>query len=222
MMYGYSPSINDKGTAYLNLKQNQWKLLDTNTKVALSNNFVRCVGQDSNGQIWIGTDHGGINIFDKKKNSIEVVENNIYNENSISQNSIISIFCEEDGTVWVGTYKKGLSYYHPNMFKFKKSPLFYTFNHNAEIFDCNSLYKDKTDNLWIGTNGKGLIKYNSKTEEIKRFKKRSQKFQKYICRHHNIHIRRSLSDTVDRNIPRRHECIRRKRIQTVPDRRKQF
>lgn len=164
------PSINDKGTACLDLKQNRWRLLDTNAKAALSNDFVRCVGQDSKGLIWIGTDHGGVNIFDKEKNTIEVVENNIYNENSISQNSIISIFCEEEGSVWVGTYKKGISYYHPNLFKFKKSPLFYTFNRNAEDFDCNSLYKDRKNNLWIGTNGKGLVKYNMETGESRRFR----------------------------------------------------
>ncbi len=163
------PSIDDKGIAYFNLKENEWTLLDTKSKIALSSSFVRCLGQDGEGLIWIGTDHGGMNIFDKKKQAITVVKNNIYNSSSISQNSIISIFCEKDGMVWVGTYKNGVSYYHPNLFKFKKSPLFYTFNQNAETFDCNSLYKDKNNNLWIGTNGRGLVRYNAETENIQRF-----------------------------------------------------
>ena len=165
------PGEDDKGTAYLNLQQNRWTLLDNNkNKPALSSSFVRCIGQDSNGLIWIGTDHGGINIFNKKKNTITVLENDIYNPNSICQNSIISLFCEDNGTVWAGTYKNGISYYHPNLFKFKKSPLFYTFKQNAEVFDCNGFCKDKNNNLWIGTNGRGLIKYNTQTGEIKRFR----------------------------------------------------
>lgn len=164
------PSIADKGVIYLNTKKGQWTLLDTNSKVALSSSFVRCVGQDINGLIWIGTDHGGISILDKKNQKITVLKNDIYNHNSISQNSIISFYSEPNGTVWVGTYKSGASYYHPNLFKFKKSPLFYMFNKNAEIFDCNSLYKDKSNNLWIGTNGTGLIKYDQSTEKVERFR----------------------------------------------------
>ncbi|WP_291130848.1 ligand-binding sensor domain-containing protein, partial [Dysgonomonas sp. UBA7698] len=164
------PSIADKGVIYLNTKKGQWTLLDTNSKVALSSSFVRCVGQDINGLIWIGTDHGGISILDKKNQKITVLKNDIYNHNSISQNSIISFYSEPNGTVWVGTYKSGASYYHPNLFKFRKSPLFYMFNKNAEIFDCNSLYKDKSNNLWIGTNGTGLIKYDQSTEKVERFR----------------------------------------------------
>jgi len=169
------PSVDDKGTAFLNLKQNRWTLLDEDkNKPVLSSSFVRCIGQDSNGLIWIGTDHGGINVFDKKKNDITVIKNDIYNPNSICQNSVISLFCEDNGMVWAGTYKNGISYYHPNLFKFKKSPLFYTFKQNAEGFDCNSLFKDKNNNLWIGTNGRGLIKYNAQTGEKKQFRYDSQ------------------------------------------------
>jgi signal transduction histidine kinase/ligand-binding sensor domain-containing protein/DNA-binding response OmpR family regulator len=164
------PGIDDRGTAYLDIKQNRWTLLNTNTEPALSNNFVRCVGQDNTDRIWIGIDHGGINIFDKKQNAIEAIKNNTYNPNSISQNSIISLLCEDNGSVWAGTYKNGISYYHSNLFKFKKPPLFYRFSHNAEIFDCNRLYMDKSGNLWIGTNGQGLIKYNPQNDNIQRFR----------------------------------------------------
>jgi signal transduction histidine kinase/ligand-binding sensor domain-containing protein/DNA-binding response OmpR family regulator len=165
------PGINDKGTAFLNLKQFHWTLLDNDkNKPALSSSFVRGIGQDSKGLIWIGTDHGGLNVFDKKKNAIAVIQNDIYNPNSLCQNSIISLFCEDNGTVWAGSYKNGISYYNPNMFKFKKSPLYYVFKQNAEVFDCNSFFKDKNNNLWIGANGQGLIKYNPQSGEIKRFK----------------------------------------------------
>ncbi|MCL1934431.1 MAG: response regulator [Candidatus Azobacteroides sp.] len=164
------PGIDDKGVAYLDKKQNRWTLMNTDTKPALSNNFVRCMGQDNAGRIWIGIDHGGINIFDKKQNTIEAIENNVYNPNSVSQNSITSMLCEDNGSVWIGTYKNGISYYHPNLFKFKKPPLFYLFNRNAEIFDCNRLCMDKSGNLWIGTDGEGLIKYNPKNGDIQRFR----------------------------------------------------
>lgn len=164
------PGVDDKGTAFFDPHLDTWILLDTKSNVALSSSFVRCVRQDKSGLIWIGTDHGGLNIFDKKGNSIEVIKNDINNYNSIGQNSIISLYCEDNGTIWVGTYKNGLSYYHPDMFKFRKPPLLYPSGREAEVFDCNSLCKDKAGNLWIGTNGKGLIKYNPQKNEIHRFR----------------------------------------------------
>lgn len=163
------PGVADKGSAYYDTRLNKWIFLNKDSEIALSSNFFRCMDQDHEGLIWIGTDHGGLNIFDKSKKKITVLRNNVYNGNSISQNSIISIFCDNDGIVWIGTYKKGISYYHPNMFKFKKSPLFYHFKEDSDTFDCNSLYKDDTNNLWIGTNGRGLIKYNEDKQSIETF-----------------------------------------------------
>ncbi|NDV94917.1 hybrid sensor histidine kinase/response regulator [Dysgonomonas sp. 521] len=163
------PGIADRGTAYFNSQKGQWTLFDSDKEMTLSSSFIRCVGQDNTGLIWIGTDHGGINIFNKKNKNITILKNDIYNNASLAQNSAISIYCEDDGTIWVGTYKNGVSYYHPNLFKFKKSPLFHIFQRNAEIFDCNRLYKDSKNNLWIGTNGQGLIKYNAETNNIQRF-----------------------------------------------------
>lgn len=163
------PGVADKGSAYYDTKINKWVFLNKDSEIALSSNFFRCIDQDKNGLIWIGTDHGGLNLFDKSQKKITVLRNDIYNSNSISQNSIISIFCDNDGIVWIGTYKKGISYYHPNMFKFKKSPLFYHYKEDSDSFDCNSLYKDDNNNLWIGTNGRGLIKYNEDKQSIETF-----------------------------------------------------
>lgn len=164
------PGIADKGAACFDLKTEKWDLLGKTQAIPLSTDFVRRIAEDKDGLIWIATDHGGINIIDKKKENITVLRNDIYNNSSIGQNSVISIFCDNEGIVWVGTYKNGLSYYHPNMFKFKKTPLHYYFSHDSETFDCNSLYKDQNQNLWIGTNGRGLVRYNEKTKDIRIFR----------------------------------------------------
>lgn len=163
------PGYEDKGIVCFNSRKKEWTLFTDKNKVLLPGHIVRCITQDSSGLIWIGTDHGGINILNKKTGEITVLKNKIYNENSIAQNSVITLFCDKNGIVWAGTYKNGVSYYHPNMFKFRKSPLYYYFYQDAEIFDCNSFYKDRDNNLWIGTNGKGLIKFNEETGDIKRF-----------------------------------------------------
>lgn len=165
------PGIGDKGAVYFNVQRGNWESFDENSEAAsLSRSFVRCMGQDADGRIWIGTDHGGLTIYNKKSNKVTVLKNDVYNHTSIAQNSAISLYCEENGTVWVGTYKNGISYYHPNLFKFKKTPLLQIFNRSGEVLDCNQIYKDIKNNLWIGTNGQGLIKYAIENGTVERYR----------------------------------------------------
>jgi signal transduction histidine kinase/ligand-binding sensor domain-containing protein/DNA-binding response OmpR family regulator len=159
------PSIDDKGTAYLDMKSLKWNFLKNANSSPISQTLVRFVIQDNRGLFWIGTDHGGIHVYDKKKTQSTVLTHDFYNESSISQNSTISGYCDNNGIVWIGTYKNGICYYHPEFFKFKKPRLFYLFRQDSETFDCNSLFKDKNGDLWIGTNGAGLIRYNEKLNQ---------------------------------------------------------
>ena len=168
------PGIGDKGVFTYDFKKAKWIYFGANRRdftsssdKLLTNDFVRDIVQDQNGRVWIGTDHGGVNIYDKKTGQTEALLNDPNNPNSISQNSVISLFSDNTGIMWVGTYKNGVSYYHEGMFKFGKSPLFY-FNHpQLENKDCNTLYEDSKGNLWIGTNGSGLLRYQKSTGAFK-------------------------------------------------------
>lgn len=157
------PGLNNSGAVYYNEVNDQWKQLDIDSKPALSNSFVRGIISDHQGLLWIATDHGGINLFDKKKNTIRVIQHEEYNNSSLGQNSIVSLYCDPQGIVWAGTYKNGVSYYHPEMFKFPSTGFSGESPTRNEVFDCSSIIKDKDDNLWLGTNGKGLIKLNEST-----------------------------------------------------------
>ena len=168
------PGIGDKGVFTYDFSKAEWIYFGANPRDFISpgdktmtTDFVRDIVQDLNGKVWIGTDHGGVNIYDKKTGQIEVLLNDPNNPNSISQNSVISLFADETGIMWAGTYKNGVSYCHEGMFKFGKSPLFY-FNHpQLENKDCNTLYEDSKGNLWIGTNGSGLLRYQKSTGAFK-------------------------------------------------------
>ena len=128
--------------------------------IKLNNNIVRGVVQDNQGLIWVGTDHGGVNIIDKQRQRIYYITNMPENPKSLSQNSITALYKDNTGIIWVGTYKKGISYYHENIVKF---PLY---QHQAftpgslPYDDVNRFVEDNTGNLWIGTNGGGLIYFN--------------------------------------------------------------
>ncbi|MHA4810972.1 hybrid sensor histidine kinase/response regulator [Flavitalea flava] len=129
----------------------------------LNSNIVNGIIQDERGLIWIATDHGGINLLDKKDFSIQTIMNREDDAKSISQNTINSIYKDRDGIIWLGTYKKGISYYHEDIMKF---PLFrhqVSNTRNTNYDDVNRFVEDRKGNLWIGTNGGGLLYFNRQT-----------------------------------------------------------
>lgn len=171
------PGINDKGVLFYDLSKAQWSYFGNDerdfkgpTDKLISSNFVRDIAEDANKRIWIATDHGGVNIYNTQSKSITVLSNDPLNPNSISQNSVISLFADNDGVMWVGTYKNGITYYQPGMFKFDKSPLFFYQHPELENKDCNSFLEDRAGNLWIGTNGNGLLKLEKDSRKFKLYK----------------------------------------------------
>ncbi|CAM4357605.1 ligand-binding sensor domain-containing protein [Pedobacter westerhofensis] len=135
----------------------------------LNNNLVNGIVQDDKGLIWIGTDHGGVNLLDKKGFRIRYLLNKENDPKSIGQNSILSVYKDNKGIMWLGTFKKGISFYHPKILKF---PLYRYEDGNVNGLaydDINRFAEDGSGNIWVGTNGGGLFYFNRKTGKFSRY-----------------------------------------------------
>jgi signal transduction histidine kinase/ligand-binding sensor domain-containing protein/DNA-binding response OmpR family regulator len=136
----------------------------------LNANLVSHVIQDNKGMIWVATDHGGINLVDKKNNfKISYLLNDPKDARSLSQNSITSLYKDNSGIIWVGTYKQGVNYLNSNIVLF---PLFHHQQDNPRSLpydDVNRFVEDKAGNIWIGTNGGGLIYFDRKQNSFKQY-----------------------------------------------------
>jgi len=128
----------------------------------LSNDVVTSVTEDQSGKIWIGTDHGGINIYNPKSDRFTYLTDDPNNKFAISQNSITTIYKDRDNIIWVGTFKQGLNYYHPSLQKFKTVKLF------PEKNDITGIDDDSKGYYWIGTNGMGLYRMKPDFSDITR------------------------------------------------------
>ncbi|PSK80921.1 hybrid sensor histidine kinase/response regulator transcription factor [Prolixibacter denitrificans] len=126
-------------------------------------NIITGITQDSDGNIWIATDHGGINLLDKKDFTIRYLTHETYNVHSIAHNSVTAMFRDSEGIIWIGTYKEGISYYHKNLILFNTIRYTPQNEEGLNFGDINCFAEDKKGNLWIGTNGGGLNYYNRKT-----------------------------------------------------------
>jgi signal transduction histidine kinase/ligand-binding sensor domain-containing protein/DNA-binding NarL/FixJ family response regulator len=136
----------------------------------LNTNLVSQVVQDNNGLIWVATDHGGINLIDKKNNSgVGYLLNDPKDLRSLSQNSITTMHKDDNGIIWLGTYKQGVNYLNSNIVGF---PHYRHQESNAKSLpfdDVNRFVEDKLGNIWIGTNGGGLIYFDRKNNTFKQY-----------------------------------------------------
>ncbi|HWV71369.1 MAG TPA: two-component regulator propeller domain-containing protein [Pseudosphingobacterium sp.] len=133
--------------------------IDKNNKqIALNTDAVVNITEDENENIWLATDHGGINLLNKKTSQISYLLHDDTNNSSIAQNSTIALYRDDQHIIWVGTYKQGVSYYHKQLLMF---PLINR-QSGLPFDDVNRFVEDPHGNLWIGTNGGGIIYFDRK------------------------------------------------------------
>lgn len=121
----------------------------------LSSPIIRAICKDSNGNTWIGTQHG-LNKIDKQSNQItKYFKGN--SQTSLASNIIRSLLPDKQGNIWIGTSDGGLNRYiaKTNNFQHFKSP---SPNINLESTDVRVVYQDDEGNFWMGTSYNGAYK----------------------------------------------------------------
>ncbi len=129
--------------------------VNTDKDYCLSSEFVNAVLADDQGNVWIGTDKGGINqynVYQKQFYYIGQSGSGIKGLNCATVNSVL----DERNVLWVGTAGGGLNVINKN------TGIISYCNYSA--FDGSSLssdfittiHRDKHDQLWVGTWGNGL------------------------------------------------------------------
>jgi signal transduction histidine kinase/ligand-binding sensor domain-containing protein len=129
----------------------------TSGRCRLNNNTITALVEDNDGNIWIGTDHGGINILHKNDFSVQYLLHDPFNQRSIPDNTVSALYKDYQGFIWVGSFKNGLAYYHKDLFVFDLYKVQLN-NSTTQVYnDIDNFVEDRNGNVWIGTNGGGLI-----------------------------------------------------------------
>jgi len=141
---------------------------DNQDEDSISGNVVHEIYEGSDGYLWIGTEGGGLNRFDRAKQSFKKFLPGP-GRNNISHSIVRSITEDSEGNIWIGTYGGGLDKYN------KKTKEFTHYKYNSQDKTSisgniiNVIYKDSKGNIWIGTEGKGLNKYLKEKNAFKRY-----------------------------------------------------
>ncbi|MCW9094366.1 MAG: ATP-binding protein [Ignavibacteriaceae bacterium] len=127
-------------------------------------NFILSIYEDKSGVLWIGTNHGGLNKFDRETGQFTCYKNIPGDSTSLSYNKVWSIYEDSKGNLWVGTS-------HGELNKFDRiNQKFTRYLHNPRDPESLSnnwitgICEDKSGNIWLSTFGGGLNKLNYKDD----------------------------------------------------------
>lgn len=129
---------------------------------SLAGNFVNDILPLEDGTIWIGTEPGGLSIFDP----ITETFTRVYDQQQLISrpylSSVSSLAQDGKGNIWLGT-KNGLIKMDPT----DKSEVLYNDREKYNLLhnDVRALLTDRKGQLWVGSRG-GLNVYNSKTDKF--------------------------------------------------------
>lgn len=125
----------------------------------ISHDVVYSFLLDRSGDLWIGTNGGGLNRVSRNEGYYEALDHDPSDAKSISAGKVTSIIRDHNDRLWAGVYNGGLNLYDD------EAGAFTHFRHDPKRADSlpndiiNALYEDSRGRLWIATNG-GLARYD--------------------------------------------------------------
>jgi signal transduction histidine kinase/ligand-binding sensor domain-containing protein/CheY-like chemotaxis protein len=135
----------------------------------LSTNFVRTIYPGENGIIYIGTDGGGLQIFNEHSVKFKNYKNNPFETTSLNDNDIWAVN-EYNGNLLLGTSSGGLNVLNP--FTSEAKALMHN-KDNANSLSNNyvcSIVPDNDGNFWLATRGGGICIYNPQSNSFTHLK----------------------------------------------------
>jgi PAS domain S-box-containing protein len=136
---------------------------------SLSGHEVMAICEDSDGFLWLATSDGGLNRFDREKETFTVYRTAVDSIGSLPSNNLTTVFCDSSGVLWVGTRNSGFARFHP------KTDTFTSYRHIAgepgglSHNEVLSITEGPEGDLWVGTRN-GLNRFNDKTGSFTHFK----------------------------------------------------
>ncbi len=131
----------------------------------LSDDHIYALMEDHKGNLWIGTNEGGVNILDRqgKITRYQANSGSLNDPHGPANNVIRALYEAPDGKVWIGTYDAGISVFDPAEKTFAHLN---TANSRLTNNIVLCIKGDSKGRIWVGTMGGGLNLWNPKTKQF--------------------------------------------------------
>ncbi|PLX31344.1 MAG: hypothetical protein C0600_06010 [Ignavibacteria bacterium] len=127
---------------------------DPHNPFSLNYGSIHCVYEDSNGYIWIGSDRGGLGLFNPTNRDFTRFAHNPDDPSTLSSNRIYSIYEDQRRMLWIGT-SSGLNSLNMKNGSFRH----FTTNDGLPNDVIYGILEDEKTYLWLSTN-RGLARFH--------------------------------------------------------------
>jgi len=134
---------------------------------SLSFSDINSFAEDRLGNLWIGTNGGGLIYFDRKKGTFKDYLHDAGNTNSLTNNVVVYLYMAHDQKLWIGTYFGGLDCFDGKTFTHYKHD---EANPGSISEDrvC-AITEDDEHHLLVGTLSAGFNVLDSKTQTFSHY-----------------------------------------------------
>jgi len=122
-----------------------------NVDQGMNASYVYSILEDKSGNLWFGTNSGGVNKYDGESFS------HFTEKEGLSNNTVWSMLEDKSGNLWFGTLGGGVNKYDGESF------IHFTEKEGLSNNRVLSILEDKSGNLWFGTEGGGVSKYDGES-----------------------------------------------------------
>jgi ligand-binding sensor domain-containing protein len=144
---------------------------------------VKTIFEKNDSTFFIGTDGGGLYIFNPLKGTYSQYKKIVNIENDERSIRIYKITSDWKGNIWIATLSHGLLKYD------SRSDVLIAINkENFNIKEIRAIIQLEEDKLLLGTYGDGLWDFEMKTQQFRKNKIFEEKFKKYLKRIFLFHI----------------------------------
>ena len=124
---------------------------DVANNQSIGKGSVRSLHVSAKGELWIGTQFGGLSRMDLDGSNVQRFEYEPLNPNSISGNYVRSISEDVYGKIWVATFNSGLSIFDPYSGQWDRRLAETGMPNTIGANRLRSVFRDRSDRMWVGT-----------------------------------------------------------------------
>ncbi|MEJ7664754.1 MAG: two-component regulator propeller domain-containing protein [Hymenobacter sp.] len=137
---------------------------------SLGHDQVRALLQTRQGALWVGTDGGGVSVYDPAHDNFAHLRANDANAGSLSSNAVYSLYEDRSGALWVGTFGGSVNYYNPHKAHFSHYSHLPQTDNSLGNRSVLALHQDAAGSIWLGTDGGGLDRFDPRRKTFEHFR----------------------------------------------------
>ncbi|MCB9283379.1 MAG: response regulator [Lewinellaceae bacterium] len=165
-----------KGISFLSNRRKPFQYWQNyGTSNSLSPGMITCFSERPDGNVWIGIDDGGLDLFDRKAGVFWHLKHQPGNPQSLSDNDVISLLEDSRGELWIGSWGGGLTRFVPTDFKGQPKGTFTRYIPDGkpgslQASEIWTIFEDRNGKIWLGSVDDGLLLFDRQTGTFRNFR----------------------------------------------------